>query len=120
MSKAKLDTTLLEVRIEHLKRLSNKAQKGDTEARAELRRLVAECSPEVIAEASNVARRAEVMLTKTIAAGEPLMEETLAVRLSHMREEIAGQNAPPLERLLSERVVAGWLLVEVLEALLSA
>ena len=37
-----------------------------------------------------------------------------------MRAEIAGENPAPLERLLVERVVAGWLLVEVLEALLAA
>jgi hypothetical protein len=37
-----------------------------------------------------------------------------------MRGEIAGENPTPLERLLAERVVAGWLLVEVLEALVAA
>jgi hypothetical protein len=119
VGKAELDTTL-EARIEHLEGLSGKAEAGDKKARAELRRVVAECSPAIIAEASNVARRAEVMLTKTIAAGEPLLAETLEMRLSHMRDEIAGEHPTPLERLLSERVVAGWLLVEVLEALVSA
>jgi hypothetical protein len=37
-----------------------------------------------------------------------------------MRAEIAGDNPTPLEQLLTERVVAGWLLVEVLEALVTA
>jgi hypothetical protein len=109
-----------ETKIDWLQALSSQAEGGDKEARAELRRAVAKCSPAIIAEASNVARRAEKMLVKTISAGEPLMHEALQVRLEHMRTEIAGENPTPLERLLAERVVAGWLLVEVLEALLAA
>jgi hypothetical protein len=110
----------LETEIDRLRALSKEAEDGDKEARAELRRAVAKCSPEVIAEASSVARRAERMLVKTISAGEPLMQETLEVRLDHMRGEIAGEHPTPLERLLAERVVAGWLLVEVLEVLIAA
>ena len=109
----------LETKIERLQTLSKAAEGGDIEARQELRRAVARCSPEVIAEASDVARRAERMLVKTISAGEPLMQETLKARLDHMRGEIAGERPTPLERLLAERVVAGWLLVEVLEALIA-
>ncbi len=37
-----------------------------------------------------------------------------------MREEIAGEAPSPLEAMLSARVVSGWLLVEVLEALVAA
>jgi hypothetical protein len=110
----------LETKIERLRALSKAAEGGDIDARQELRRAVATCSPEVIAEASDVARRAERMLVKTISAGEPLMQETLEARLDHMRGEIAGERPTPLERLLAERVVAGWLLVEVLEALIAA
>jgi hypothetical protein len=105
----------LETKIERLQTLSKAAEGGDIEARQELRRAVARCSPEVIAEASDVARRAERMLVKTISAGE-----TLKARLDHMRGEIAGERPTPLERLLAERVVAGWLLVEVLEGLIAA
>ena len=109
-----------ETEIDQLRVLSKKAEGGDREARAELRRAVARCSPAVIAESSDVARRAERMLVKTISAGEPLMQETLKARLDHMRGEIAGEHPTPLERVLAERVVAGWLLVEVLEALIAA
>ena len=110
----------LEAKIDRLRVLSKKAEGGDRDARAELRRAVAKCSPAVIAEASNVARRAERMLVETISAGEPLMQETLEARLEHMRGKIAGEHPTPLEILLAERVVAGWLLVEVLEALIAA
>ncbi len=109
-----------ETEIVLLRMLSKEAEGGNKEARAELQRAVARCSPAVIAEASDVARRAERMLVKTISAGEPLMQETLEARLDHMRGEIAGERPTPLERLLAERVVAGWLLVEVQEALIAA
>jgi hypothetical protein len=107
-------------RLTELRALSEKAEAGDRNARKELRRLVRSSSPEVIAEASGIAQRAEAMLTKTISASKPLMEEALAARLALMREEIAGESATPLEILLTERVVAGWLLVEVLEGLTAA
>jgi hypothetical protein len=107
-------------RLTQLKVLSEKAQAGDKEARKELRRLLRASSPEVIAEASGIARRAEWMLVRTISASEPLMEEALQERMHQMRLEIAGENPTPLELLLTERVVAGWLLVEVLEGLIAA
>ena len=106
--------------LEELRELSQKAEAGEKGGRAQLRSAVAKCSPEVIAEASDIAQRAQAMLTKTISASEPLMEEALEARLALMREEIAGEDASPLEILLTERVVAGWLLVEVLEGLISA
>jgi hypothetical protein len=109
-----------EAKIDRLRALSKAAEGGDGEARAELRRTVARCTPEVVAEASSVAHRAERMLIRTISAGEPLMQEALEVRLENMRAEIAGEYPTPLESLLAQRVVAGWLLVEVLEALLAA
>ena len=107
-------------RLTELRTLSEKAQAGDKEARKELRQLVRASSPEVIAEASGIASRAEWMLVKTISAGKPLMEEALQERMDQMRAEIAGENPTPLEVLLTERVVAGWLLVEVLEGLIAA
>lgn len=106
--------------IERLRELSDKAEGGDKEARAELRRAVAEASPAAIARASDIARRSDALLARTISAGEPLMQEALLARLGRMREEIAGENPSPLEAMLSARVASGWLLVEVLEALVAA
>ena len=110
----------LEPKLARLQALSKEAEGGDKEARKELRRLVRDSSPEVIAEASGIARRAESMLAKTISAGEPLMHEAIQERMRQMRAEIAGEDPTPLEVLLTERVVAGWLLVEVLEGLIAA
>ena len=102
-----------------LRGLSEKAEAGDEEARKELRRLVRAASPEIIGRASDIAGRTEWMLIKTISAGEPLMEETLEARLALMREEIAGEDASPLEVLLTERVVSCWMLVELFDALMA-
>ena len=106
--------------IGRLRELSGRAEAGDEEARAELRRAVARASPAAIAEAADIAGRSDKMLVQTISAGEPLMQEALLARLGHMREEVAGEDPSPLEAMLSARVVSGWLLVEVLEALVAA
>jgi hypothetical protein len=107
-------------RLVELQDLSEKAEAGERGARAQLRRAVARSSPEVIAEASDIAQRAQMMLTDTIAAGEPLMEEALEARLALMREEIAGENPTPLEVLLTERVVSCWMVVELFDVLMAA
>jgi hypothetical protein len=53
-------------------------------------------------------------------ADDPLLEEALVARLDLMRADVVGENLTPLEVLLTERVVSSWLVVEVLEALMSA
>ena len=94
-------------RLTELRTVSEKAEAGDRYARKRLRRLVRSSSPEIIAQASDVAGSAAWMLIKTISAGEPLMQEALQERMHQMRSEIAGENPTPLEVLLTERVVAG-------------
>jgi hypothetical protein len=107
-------------RLTELRAISEKAETGDRNARRRLRRLVRSSSPEIIVEASDFVGRAEWMLANTISAGQPLMREAIQERMRQMRSEIAGESPMPLEVMLTERVVAGWLLVEVLEALISA
>jgi hypothetical protein len=106
-------------RLGELQALADKAEAGDKEARRKLMVAVRESSSEVIARASDFRRGAERLLIRTISAGNLLKEDALEVRLSQMRAEIAGANPTPLEVLLTERVVASWLLVEILEALVS-
>ncbi len=106
-------------RMRELRDLSEKAEGGDEEARKELRHLV-RSSPEVIGRASDIGRTAGRMAARTAAGGDPLVEEALFARLDAMRREIAGENPTPLEVLLTERVVACWMLVELLEVLTAA
>ncbi len=106
-------------RLGELQALSELAEAGGKGARRKLMVAVRESSPEVIARASDFRRGAQRLLIQTISAGSPLKEEALKVRLSHMRAEVAGVNPTPLEVLLTERVVASWLLAEILAALIS-
>jgi hypothetical protein len=107
-------------RLAELRALSDQAEGGDPEARRELRKAVRESSPEVVARASDFAKRAQRILIETAAAGEPLMEEAFSARLDLMRAEVAGENPTALEVLLTERVVSSWLLLVLLEGLMSA
>jgi CRP-like cAMP-binding protein len=107
-------------RLAKLEELSDKAENGDKEAREELRRALRASSPAVVAEASRLAKKGEWGLIKTAAAGDPLAEEALLTRLELMRSEIAGPDPSPLEVLLTEKIVAMWMLTELLELLVSA
>jgi hypothetical protein len=106
--------------LSEIQDLSDRAQDGDKDARKELRRTLRTSSPEIVALCSDITRRGQRIVIKTIAADEPVMEEALAARMDLMRAEIAGENPTPLEVLLTERVVSAWLVIEVLEALMNA
>jgi len=54
-----------------------------------------------------------------VAANDPLTEEALVARLDLIRAEVAGPEPSPLEVLLTERICSLWLLIEVLEMLVS-
>jgi hypothetical protein len=107
-------------RLAELRELSKRAEAGEKGARQELKQKLRESSPQVIARASDVGRKAQHLLISTAAAGEPLTELALSARLDMMREEIVGENPTPLEVLLTERVVSCWMLVTLFDVLMSA
>ena len=107
-------------RLADLEALSERAQAGDKGARKELRKAVRESAPELISRASDIGRRGRWALIKTIAAKDTLTEEALVARLDLMLAEVAGLDPSPVEVLLAERVCSLWLLIEVLEVLVSA
>jgi hypothetical protein len=106
-------------RLGELRTLSERVEDGDKSARRELRKALRESAPEVISRASDIGRRGRWVLVKTIAR-DPLTEEALVARLDLMRAEVAGPEPSPLEVLLTERICSLWLLIEVLEMLVSA
>jgi hypothetical protein len=106
-------------RLAKLEELSDRAA-DDKKARGELRRLLRESGPEVVREASELARKGQWALIKTAAGGDTLAEEALVIRLDTMRSEIAGPQPSSLEGLLVEKIVSAWILTELLELLLSA
>ena len=103
-----------------LQALSEKAENGDKEARKELRRALRESAPEIVLQASDIGRRGQGALIKMVAANDPLTEEALLARLDLLRAEVAGPEPSPPEVLLTERICSLWLLIEVLEFLVSA
>src|SRR5215218_6191400 len=106
-------------RLEELRTLSERVEDGDKSARKELRRALRESAPEVIFRASDIGRRGQWALIQTVAANDPLTEEALVARLEQMRAKVAGPEPSPPEVLLTERICSLWLLIEVLEMLVS-
>ena len=106
-------------RLKELKKLSEKAEGGDKEARRELRRAVKSSAPEVIARASDIARTGQRVLARTAAANDPLIEEALYAKLDAMKAEIAGEDPTPLEALLVERIVSCWMLTTLFVVLMA-
>ena len=107
-------------RLAKLEELSDRAVDGDKKAREELRQALRESGPEVVREASELARIGQRALIKTAAGSEALREEALVIRLDTMRSEIAGPDPSPLELLLVEKLVSAWMLTELLDLFLSA
>ena len=106
-------------RLGELRTLSERVEHGDKSARKELRKALRESAPKVVSRASDIGRRGQGALIKTVAANDPLTEEALVARLDLMRAEVAGPNPSPLEVLLAERICSLWLLIEALEMLVS-
>jgi hypothetical protein len=107
-------------RLTELSNLSERAQAGDKMARQKLRKAVRSSSGEVIARASDLAKRGQRVLIKTAATNNPLLEEALPARLDLLRGEIAGKDPTPLEILLTEQIVSLWMLLQFHEVLHSA
>jgi ribonuclease D len=64
-------------------------------------------------------RAAENVLIGELTKGgeqHPITEEALRRQLAAMREEVAGEDPSPLEKLLAERVVATWMQVQVFDS----
>jgi len=94
----------LKDRLVELRTLSKRVEDGDKSARKELRKALRESAPEVIYHASDISRRGQWALIKTVAANDPLTEEALVARLDLMRAEVAGPDPSHLEILLAERI----------------
>lgn len=103
--------------LEKLRGLLGKAEKGDEDAVPEIRQILDE-HPDLAWQFVDVAQVAEATLIEKMTREEDLAaKEIVRCQLKAMREEIAGENRSPLERLLAERVVATWLQIQLFEGL---
>jgi hypothetical protein len=115
-------------------RLVERAHGGDGAAREEMIRLVKrarrgseKCVPvvrELLKDPAKVdvlggdlATQAQLALVHAAAGKDLAFREALARKLELLRQELAGPDPTPLERLLVERVVASWLWVHYLEVI---
>jgi hypothetical protein len=100
-----------------LDELVKKAKKGDKKAMPEIRQILKE-SPQLAWRIMNFARFAEWHFINEMFKDENLAsKEVMKRQLAAMREEIAGANPSPLERLLAERIVLTWLQIQLFEGL---
>ena len=103
--------------IEKLQDLLRKAEKGDEDVVPEVRQTLSE-HPDLAWRFVDIAQVAENTLIEKMTGEEDLaVKEIMRCQLKAMREEIAGENPSPLERLLAERVVATWLQIQLFEGL---
>lgn len=91
------------------------ADRGDARAQAELRELL-DGTPELWAGVGNLAAQAERSAVASVAARNPVVAEAITRKLAALRRELRGEEPSPLERLLVDRVVAGWLAIHHAEA----
>jgi len=103
--------------VERLKTLTKRVEEGEKGAMPALRELLDE-NPDLAWRLADLARAAEnVLIGELTKRGEhPITEEALRRQLAAMREEVAGEDPSPLEKLLAERVVATWMQVQIFDS----
>lgn len=91
-----------------LRDLVTKGHDGDAEALAEMD-TVLEQSPSIARKFGNLNIMVEEGFIERTGTNNSLRQKSLRINLEHMREELAGSNSSPLEKLGAERVASCWL-----------
>ncbi len=94
--------------IDELRGCLEQAQDGNEEALSKVREIFKE-APRLAQIFADLAGEVERSVIKRMTGDSPVVREALPVKLKAMREELAGPDSSPLERLLAERIVACWL-----------
>ena len=102
--------------IVELNTLLGPSQEGDAQALSRLTEILDEL-PELARRVVDPAEQAELSMVSNYAGDDPLLQEVLPRTLEAMKAELVGEYPSPLERLLVERVVATWFLLQYFEAL---
>jgi hypothetical protein len=92
-----------------------RAREGDRTVLAELRRLLDQ-NPRLWQCHGDLAQQAEEAWLRLAAGQDLFLHESLCRKLRDLREELAGPDPSPLEKLLVGRVVACWLQVYYADA----
>jgi hypothetical protein len=101
--------------VEDANALIRKAEAGDKDSLAILRKVLAQPGNADIL-GGNVARVALQKLVETATGGNPVIQEATERKFDEMRAELLGPSPTALERLLVERIIATWYHLHYLEA----
>lgn len=93
---------------DELRELLGRAEQGDRTVLPALRRLL-DAAPDLWKHCGDVARQSEALWIDLIAGRDLLVRESPTRLVAALKAELAGPDAPPLERLLAERVAACWM-----------
>jgi hypothetical protein len=108
------DKPKLVITEESIEAMLKRAQKGDTAALEAVRTLM--LVPEAVDYFGNLSAQVERALIRRVVGDGVLGREAVIAKLATMRAELGGgPEATPIERLLVERVLIGWLHLHGLE-----
>jgi len=93
------------------KALVDKANRGDKQALAELRRVL-DANPEIWQRAGDLAAYTEQAWIDLLSNGSHLVAESVKRRLAALKADLAGECPLPLEELLTSQVTTTWLSVQ--------
>jgi hypothetical protein len=103
--------------VEKLRDLLRLAEKGQEDAMPKIRQILSE-HPDLAWQFVHLGHMGEdILIGRMTREGDLATKELFRCQLNAMREEIAGENPSPLERLLAERIVATWLQIQLFEGL---
>ena len=103
-------------RLEEVEGFLMRAHEGDKTVLPALREAL-DMMPELARKLVDPADQAERTMVQNYAGDDLLVKEAIPRTLKLMREELAGHNPSPLERLLVERVVVSWFQLQYFEGL---
>ena len=102
--------------ISELQEIVRRAERGDESALPELRAILDDC-PEIWREASNLEFQTREMWIDLMAGKDLFRRETIERRIAEMRQEMAGPDSSPLERLLVDHLLCSWLAMNYANAM---
>jgi hypothetical protein len=101
---------------EELRQLLQRAEAGDTAVLSALRRFLDD-SPRVWEQVGDLAAHVRDGLVRLVAGDNLLLGESLARKVAALEQELAGEDAPAVERLLAQRLAFCWLEAAFLDGL---
>ena len=101
--------------LEQMNILLARAQQGDRSVVPALRQTL-DSRPELWSQLGDLAFQSQVALVEAVAGKNELVHEATFRKIAELRVELLGTAPTPLERLLVDRIIVGWLHVHHADA----